>query len=279
MTMDERFHRAEEAYRFWRAELAAGRITPAQLEAGLDSLAFEHAGRWWMLGATTGRWYASQGTSWVEATPPGPAAAPSPSGLPHGATYSPPQSASQGDPHGQAQGGHPAIYPQQGVYPQQAGYTAPAWPQPAHAAPPVHWSAAQSPPRPTLPGPLKITCGCLLALVPVLGLLGGYLTWSLAYGDGVYSTDLTTTPLVVAAFLLGLCSGTLLRWFLALPVLLVTVAWSAAGLVASHLGLGQGRDYWWWTDNLMATGLAALLGTVVGMVVGGLARSRRPGPR
>jgi hypothetical protein len=67
---DDRFRRAEQTYAHLKAELAAGRIGPEQFEAALWDSKFELEGRYWMLGAETGSWYAQDGQSWVPATPP-----------------------------------------------------------------------------------------------------------------------------------------------------------------------------------------------------------------
>lgn len=67
---DSRFAMVEGQYRSLRAAFDAGRIDTAAFEAALDATAFEHAGRWWMIGADSGRWYASEQGNWVLATPP-----------------------------------------------------------------------------------------------------------------------------------------------------------------------------------------------------------------
>lgn len=78
---DSRFAMVEAQYRSLRAAFDAGRIDAAAFEAALDATAFEHAGRWWMIGADSGRWYASEQGNWVLATPPASA-----TGVPGGAT-------------------------------------------------------------------------------------------------------------------------------------------------------------------------------------------------
>ncbi|MBK9655785.1 MAG: hypothetical protein IPO66_10065 [Rhodanobacteraceae bacterium] len=67
---DSRFAMVQAQYRSLRTAFDAGRIDAAAFEAALDATAFEHAGRWWMIGADSGRWYASESGNWVLATPP-----------------------------------------------------------------------------------------------------------------------------------------------------------------------------------------------------------------
>ncbi len=67
---DPRFARVEQAFRYWRQELAAGRLVAGQVEAGLEREMFELGGRWWAIGASSGKWYAYDGRSWVESQPP-----------------------------------------------------------------------------------------------------------------------------------------------------------------------------------------------------------------
>ena len=48
-----------------------GRITREQFDAALKDLMVQDAqGRWWMLGAESGKWYTHDGKNWVEAQPP-----------------------------------------------------------------------------------------------------------------------------------------------------------------------------------------------------------------
>jgi hypothetical protein len=78
----ERFKNFEAEYLRLRGQLAAGRITRAQLEAALKEMMFQDAqGRWWTMDVDRGRWYVRQGETWVEGNPPiaPSAAAPPPS--------------------------------------------------------------------------------------------------------------------------------------------------------------------------------------------------------
>lgn len=64
------FQRAEDEFFKLKGQVAAGRITQAQFEEQLRALVVQDAqGRYWMLGADSGKWYVHDGTSWVERTP------------------------------------------------------------------------------------------------------------------------------------------------------------------------------------------------------------------
>jgi hypothetical protein len=65
------FENAEREFFRLKGQLAAGRITTDQFEAALKELIVEDAhGKFWMLGADSGKWYLHDGQAWVEATPP-----------------------------------------------------------------------------------------------------------------------------------------------------------------------------------------------------------------
>ncbi len=67
----ERFKNVEAEYFRLRGQLAAGRITHAQLEATLKEMMLQDAqGRWWTLGVDSGKWYVRQGETWIESAPP-----------------------------------------------------------------------------------------------------------------------------------------------------------------------------------------------------------------
>jgi hypothetical protein len=67
---DSRFDRVEAEYRRLRDDLERGAIGPKDLDVALDRAVFELGGRYWMIGANSGRWYGSEGGRWVEAEPP-----------------------------------------------------------------------------------------------------------------------------------------------------------------------------------------------------------------
>jgi multisubunit Na+/H+ antiporter MnhC subunit len=67
---DPRFARVEAEYRRLRGVVDAGKVTPTQLDAALTGLVFQADGRFWMIGANSGRWYASEGDRWIQADPP-----------------------------------------------------------------------------------------------------------------------------------------------------------------------------------------------------------------
>jgi WD40 repeat protein len=68
-----------------RAEVAAGRLDRDRFHSALRELMFQHEGRWWMIGADSGKWYVRDENKWVEISPPAAAttasavAAPAPS--------------------------------------------------------------------------------------------------------------------------------------------------------------------------------------------------------
>ncbi len=69
--MDDRFRRAQDDYFVLRGQLETGRVTREQFDAALKQLMIQDAqGRFWMLGADSGRWYVHDGQNWVEAQPP-----------------------------------------------------------------------------------------------------------------------------------------------------------------------------------------------------------------
>ena len=79
MSADQAFQRAEDEYFRLRGQFAGGRITREQFEAALKELMPQDAqGRYWMLGAESGRWYVHDGKNWTEAQPPSSAASPPP---------------------------------------------------------------------------------------------------------------------------------------------------------------------------------------------------------
>jgi hypothetical protein len=65
------FRRAEDQYFSLKGKLASGRIAREQFDAALKELMVQDAqGRWWMLGADSGKWHVHDGQTWVEAQPP-----------------------------------------------------------------------------------------------------------------------------------------------------------------------------------------------------------------
>ncbi len=67
---DDRFQKTEDQYFLLKGQLAAKRITQEQFEAALKALMFQDAqGRYWMIGADTGKWYVHDGQNWVEQNP------------------------------------------------------------------------------------------------------------------------------------------------------------------------------------------------------------------
>jgi hypothetical protein len=64
------FKKAEDEYFRLKGRLAAGRITREEFDAALKDLMTQDAqGRYWMLGADSGKWYVHDGQSWLEGQP------------------------------------------------------------------------------------------------------------------------------------------------------------------------------------------------------------------
>jgi hypothetical protein len=79
---DPRFSAIERDYNALKAQLTAGQLTREQFEAALQKLMVQDdQGRYWMMGAESGKWYLYDNQKWVQADPPSSAApsAPAPS--------------------------------------------------------------------------------------------------------------------------------------------------------------------------------------------------------
>ena len=154
------FRQAEERYFSLRGQLDTGRITRAQFDEAMAQLMLhDPQGRYWALGADTGRWNVFQSGAWVEAAP-----------------Y----------PGAQAPPGVPAP-------PPAPVYAAPP-PAPVYTAAPTSSARAEPPPAPAKSGGgcgcgRMLGCGCLLlVLLLVVCGVGGY--WG-------YSSGLLTTATVL----------------------------------------------------------------------------------
>jgi len=78
MSQDQ-YRNSEEQFFSLKGQLAAGRITQQQFDAALKQLMIQDAqGRYWMIGADTGKWYVHDGQTWVEANPSVASAPPAP---------------------------------------------------------------------------------------------------------------------------------------------------------------------------------------------------------
>ncbi|MDE3091728.1 MAG: hypothetical protein KGJ80_20335, partial [Chloroflexota bacterium] len=67
----DKFRQAEDKYFLLKGRLEMKRITRKQFDAELKQLMFQDAqGRYWMIGADSGKWNVYDGRSWVEAPPP-----------------------------------------------------------------------------------------------------------------------------------------------------------------------------------------------------------------
>ena len=81
---------AEEHYRSLKAKRDVGQLSDEAFERALWDSMFESDGRWWMVGANTGHWYASDGDDWVECEPSDGGAAPEPTGATTSVAPAPP---------------------------------------------------------------------------------------------------------------------------------------------------------------------------------------------
>jgi hypothetical protein len=64
------FKNAEDQYFKLKGQLSTGRITQEEFEQQMRDLMVEDSkGRYWMLGADTGKWYVHQGDDWIEGDP------------------------------------------------------------------------------------------------------------------------------------------------------------------------------------------------------------------
>ncbi len=70
MPVPEHFKRAEDEFQRLDAQRKAGRLTQSQFEAALESLMVEYEGRYWSIGARTGKWYVYDGQNWIESLLP-----------------------------------------------------------------------------------------------------------------------------------------------------------------------------------------------------------------
>ena len=68
---DPRFGAVERDYSALKAQLTAAQMTREQFEAALQKLMVQDdSGRYWMMGAESGRWYVYDNQKWVQADPP-----------------------------------------------------------------------------------------------------------------------------------------------------------------------------------------------------------------
>lgn len=68
--LDPKFVHAQEEFARLKKKFDDGALTSDAFESALQNLIFEHEGRRWTIGASSGKWFASSGDSWVEAAPP-----------------------------------------------------------------------------------------------------------------------------------------------------------------------------------------------------------------
>jgi hypothetical protein len=102
--LDQKFIRAQQEFARLKASFEAGTLSGEDFETALRGLTFEHGGRQWTIGATSGKWFASSGDSWVEATPPSAGA-----GIPEHAPPAPPPGSTPHHPVGPTAGMSAAV--------------------------------------------------------------------------------------------------------------------------------------------------------------------------
>ena len=70
---DPRFRQVEQQFHALKAQLTTGQLTREQFEAALQKLMIlDDQGRYWMMGAESGRWYVYDGQNWILRDPPSP---------------------------------------------------------------------------------------------------------------------------------------------------------------------------------------------------------------
>ena len=235
---DERFRRAEEQYLALKGELDAGRLTAAGFETALEASMIEHDGRWWMLGATSGAWYVHDGSTWTQAKPPDAPGGRSPVASAAGVR--------QPEPTGPAS-------VQAGTSPQSGG----------SVVVPGAGAAAQRPVRKAPSGALATLLRGLLGLSLTLGSAGIVLTLQIMESGDWDKIGMANWVLVVAAFLLGL---SVVPLFPTIPygvILITSAVWSLLGFLGLQ-GFAPVHFMWWGPDIVFATGLAGLLGGLIG---------------
>lgn len=188
---DPRFRNVEVQYQTLKSQLASGALTVEQFESALQGLMIlDEQGRYWMMGAESGRWYVYEGQNWIQrdpagttpSAPPPVAAPPAPSAAaprPDAATlvgFTPPPAASQPDAS--------ALRPDQA--PTLVGFTPPPVPPPAAAVPPAAPPPADTAKRGGL-SPVMLMA-LLFVLVCILGVI--------AVGAAAYSRFFAAAPLV-----------------------------------------------------------------------------------
>jgi hypothetical protein len=241
MTPDP-FARAESEFARLRGERDAGRIDQAAFDAALRALMFEHAGRWWMLGVDSGRWYAHDGKDWSSATPPrqSATAATMPMSLEPIAPKPPPVAQP------------PELEPT--PMPLAVAVT-------ASTGLPTAYKLAYA--SVTLSGLLVLALGIVMHV--------RLLNQPVSVTPDRVDIDLAISPLVLAAFLLFQGFAALSSRYLV--ALLVPAVVAAGGLIAIHYHFGTGYQFSWWRDLTVAVGGAGFVGALVGAIV--RARSRR----
>jgi len=68
--MHPEFQAAEARFRTLRAQYESGALSKARFETALRDLMVRHEGRYWSIGAGSGKWFVADGERWVETPPP-----------------------------------------------------------------------------------------------------------------------------------------------------------------------------------------------------------------
>lgn len=145
-------------------------------------------------------------------------------------------------------------------------------PEPTAAAAPRAPASSASPgaPAATPKAPprlaLKFGLWCLL-LAGLALVVAGTASSLRAAEESWKASDLGAGMLVAAALLLTTSGLALFQRPRGWVALMLSLAWIGAGFGAIQLELGNGFDLWWWPDLLFASGIAALLGVIVGLLL------------
>lgn len=227
--IDPRFHRVELELARLKEEVAAGRMTADALEQALDRLTFEANGRFWALGANSGKWYASDGDTWAEAQPPRIAEPPLRASAPPRETVPPP------------------------VPP-------PVQPPPPSAHQPQSATASAKSLRPHQ-WILGCGIGCLAPLLFVGGL--AQIAWARSEYE---STQLGTLAVCIGVFVASICAVALLRRIPFLVFLGAAILWTLLGFLMQTTGFAY-EYFGWFISIAWISGAAAVVGVLLGLIV------------
>lgn len=113
----------------------------------------------------------------------------------------------------------------------------------------------------------KWVLGCLMGCASPLAFLAGVGIIVRTVMDGGYHSDLGMTFVAAGVFLFAVCLVALLPKIPLFVFLIVYALWTIAGFTAMQLNLGRDFEYMYLPDNVFATGIVALIGTLFGAAV------------